>query len=45
MVHAEDQIEIAEGIKVAKVRTLGRDALVILFEQNFGAAKRVIDRL
>src|ERR1044072_8863151 len=45
MIRAEDQVEIAEGIKLTKMRAVRRDAPVIGLQQDLGAAKRVLDRL
>src|SRR5712691_6051564 len=42
---AEDQIEIAEGIKVAEMRPAGREPRVVVAPDDLGAAQRVLDRL
>ena len=45
MIRPENQIEIAEGIEVAEVGPVRRDAHVIVLKKNLGPAKRVLQRL
>ena len=42
---AEDQIEIAEGVEVAKVGAVGRDFFVVFAPHHFRAAKGIFDGL
>src|ERR1044071_4871355 len=42
---AEEEVEIAEGIKIPKVIAVGGDGLVILFEKDLGAAEGVLEGL
>ena len=42
---SEQQIEITERIEIAEERTVARDFLVILAEENLGAAKGVLNGL
>lgn len=42
---AEDQVEIPEGIEVAKVGAIGGDLFIIFTPHYFGAAQGVFDGL
>lgn len=42
---AKDEVEIAEGIEVAKVGAVGGDGFVIFSPENFRAAQGIFDRL
>ena len=42
---AEDQVKIAEGVKVAEVGTVGGDLLILFFPHYFRTAKGIFDRL
>lgn len=42
---SEDQVEIAEGIEIAKVGAVGCYFFVVFFPHHFGAAKGIFDGL
>src|ERR1043165_6900940 len=42
---AEEQIEVAERVKVAEIGPIGGNALIVFAPQHLGAAQRVLDGL
>ena len=41
----EEQVEIAEGVKIAEDGAVGRDTVIVALPQHFGAAQRILHRL
>lgn len=42
---AEDQVEVAKGVEIAEIGTVGGDILVIFPPHDLGAAERILDGL
>ena len=42
---AEEQVEVAERIKVAKKTSMGSDLVIIFFGHDFGPAKSILESL